>query len=99
MAKSLVQSCPGKGYTHKRHLQLPQINESCFLFSAYGMISFSGQGDSCNSFEDRTQINKANRILLAIRLFSFTRSVCFPLSRSEEHTSELQSREKLVCRL
>src|SRR5690606_41699967 len=28
-----------------------------------------------------------------------TRTPCLPPSRSEEHTSELQSRENLVCRL
>src|SRR5436309_4468064 len=30
---------------------------------------------------------------------SSTRRACLPSTRSEEHTSELQSRENLVCRL
>src|SRR3712207_8743097 len=45
----------------------------------------------------------ANRASLAFRSYSFSARTLFRLarnnSRSEEHTSELQSRQYLVCRL
>src|SRR5690606_41505211 len=49
-------------------------------------------------------INKAFRstlfrIILNTGATAFGYSITKPHSRSEEHTSELQSREKLVCRL
>src|SRR3989442_3188465 len=35
----------------------------------------------------------------ALRIFAFELHTPFPIKRSEEHTSELQSRPHLVCRL
>src|SRR5690606_42026648 len=37
--------------------------------------------------------------LIKFKLFNFKSGICSNGMRSEEHTSELQSRENLVCRL
>src|SRR3712207_7497709 len=37
--------------------------------------------------------------VVAVRDVDFGAQLVFPLTRSEEHTSELQSRQYLVCRL
>src|SRR3712207_7360337 len=42
-------------------------------------------------------ISLGRYILIYIRINNLT--LCLPLIRSEEHTSELQSRQYLVCRL
>src|SRR5690606_40677714 len=52
-----------------------------------------------NTFYQKNLINTKDRIDLAIYLDETAKSDIGVIIRSEEHTSELQSRENLVCRL
>src|SRR5690606_39409700 len=58
----------------------------------------SGQGDR-SRVSTRTQDDDRKDDGFAERIWRKTEGVIEPFARSEEHTSELQSREKLVCRL
>src|SRR2546421_9240133 len=51
------------------------------------------------SLHDALPISRASGISARTRAFIFARIAGIPWSRSEEHTSELQSRSDLVCRL
>src|SRR5690606_41065790 len=48
---------------------------------------------------DRDGFGFNHRYFEDIKMLGATFSTSFGIARSEEHTSELQSREKLVCRL
>src|SRR5690606_8149715 len=60
-------------------------------------------GDLCFDAGQRERAlwyyEQAIDIYLALGMYASVAAVCQKLVRSEEHTSELQSRENLVCRL
>src|SRR5690606_42154113 len=60
----------------------------CFHGSTSGASAMIGRGrDECAQSASQAMISPASKAMAA------------PPSRSEEHTSELQSRENIVCRL
>src|SRR3712207_8939103 len=78
------------------------------IYSSFGIATrASSEQSSCHSKRFRA-IFKLYRGLSRERVyrlgneklfFFFARKICSKYSRSEEHTSELQSRQYLVCRL
>src|SRR5258708_22595357 len=73
------------------------------LFRSKGALGESGQGSrhqgrlrKRNSNDERSLRNHAGRSVARVPL---PKSALMPASRSEEHTSELQSPDHLVCRL
>src|SRR5690606_41117610 len=59
-----------------------------------------GYFTSCNFFDQHgSPLERINSDIRVSPSFIAERSICFQAMRSEEHTSELQSRENLVCRL
>src|SRR5690606_41828960 len=79
-------------YTLSLHDALPILIASitCLGFCVVAPLSKYTRG---LPFTSLRKIGKSSRILFMSKVFNL-----LPL-RSEEHTSELQSREKLVCRL
>src|SRR5690606_42100713 len=51
------------------------------------------------TFRELVEATRAGDVDAAVTNLTITRNRAELISRSEEHTSELQSREKLVCRL
>src|SRR5690606_40454698 len=90
-AASARSSCLLSSYATPRALpSFPTRRSSDLLFIAviFFWSAFEQAGSTLNLFAERSTRNEAF-------------GIAFPASwfRSEEHTSELQSRENLVCRL
>src|SRR3712207_7258816 len=58
-----------------------------------------GEAGREQRFRDRLDTRDGNRTIVQRRGDAVPADVCFAEGRSEEHTSELQSRQYLVCRL
>src|SRR5258708_19376109 len=67
-----------------------------FRSSFFRLSPFLGRISSSSSMSSMVSSAPAT---LPCQRNHFTRSNCLPMSRSEEHTSELQSPDHLVCRL
>src|SRR5690606_41295221 len=65
------------------------------VLEKFGVEMIGANADTIDKAEDRSRFDQAMR--WCRRWHRSSRRRTFP--RSEEHTSELQSREKLVCRL
>src|SRR2546429_5813457 len=82
----------------ERHRQFPSARPGVFIRASLPRFSKSGSGAMASpAIEDQANSIKAcaASLLLALSPFRYFQI----LSRSEEHTSELQSRLHLVCRL
>src|SRR5690606_40286618 len=98
---------------HKRHIQFRKEDGSLYYEQLFGTIGFDGMSSNMyhihrptqvkeirNQYSVAPKIAKANNIQsYRLRGFEVAPENDFLESQSEEHTSELQSREKLVCRL
>src|SRR5690606_41182950 len=94
VSPAMVQSCRGSG---------PAVNRKPRSAASNGCVP-DGYGAECAmaSNRDNPDFRLAPRRFslppIGARVAALTREV-FSKRRSEEHTSELQSRENLVCRL
>src|SRR5690606_4276141 len=94
--KSALQWRPGLRYSIRNGRKSPMMNAAPLLQLLYQKgIPYSGLGDDAADF-DQVELGLAHHLN-----FGVSGRLDFNLQggRSEEHTSELQSREKLVCRL
>src|SRR5690606_39674928 len=70
---------------------------SCLSCNVGGCVCASTEGNQVNDFHK--SFNKFAVAKVAVLDYPSNRVVTYRVKRSEEHTSELQSRENLVCRL
>src|SRR5690606_39932246 len=77
-----------------------QIDESGYAALSFEALSIAHRNLLHRALPSaRTEVRALFRKLRQLRLIQFTDDESLDTGRSEEHTSELQSREKLVCRL
>src|SRR3712207_6997421 len=69
------------------------------LFRSYGLTSAPDQGHIASSISTRASNSRQHKVLPYASLPIIVRLPLRFRARSEEHTSELQSRQYLVCRL
>src|SRR5690606_39883188 len=88
-----------------RDLHSFPTRRSSDLSGASALLSFFGMKNACWLSASHWQGNISSRVFILLRwpwreyVSSIGALPSFLILRSEEHTSELQSRENLVCRL
>src|SRR5207302_9783292 len=96
--------CPSSSYTSPHH---PHLHSFPTRRSS-DLLSHLAKGDLGTSLVNGTPITELlatharNSLVLGLTALAISYLIAIPLgvlARSEEHTSELQSRENLVCRL